>query len=83
MQIGALKYRTTIWQELIAPPIHRWTFRYEILRDRTLIERTDNVSIAREWLREELETVLRRHGFVVEALYGGYAGKPPLYLTFR
>ncbi len=75
--IGALVYRTTMRQELLAPAIHRWTFRYEILHGDALIECTDNVSIAREWLREELATALLRHGFVLEAVYGDYSGEPP------
>jgi hypothetical protein len=66
-----------MWQELLAPAIHRWTFRYEILHGDELIERTDNVSIAREWLREEVERTLARHGFVLEAVYGDYSGELP------
>lgn len=75
--IGTLVYRTTMWQEILAPPIHRWTFRYEILQGDALIERTDNVSIAREWLREEVERTLTRHGFALEAVYGNYRGELP------
>ncbi len=76
VRIGAFEYRTTMWQELLAPPIHRWTFCYEIVREKTVIERNEEVSIGREWLREELERALERRGFAVESVHGGYEGQP-------
>lgn len=76
VQIGVFVYRTTMWQELLAPPIHRWTFRYEILHETTLIERTDNVSISREWLHDDVDRALARYGFALETIYGSYRGEP-------
>lgn len=77
VQIGALTYRALMWQEILAPPIHRWTFDYTILRGAEALEQNAVVSITREWLRADVERLLFAAGFTVVEVFGDYSGAPP------